>query len=191
MFRSIQPLQFLLMLLAGWINRRQIEAIEYLKEENRLQKERLGGQRLRFTDAERRRLARRAYALGRKALSELDTVVTPDTLMRWYRTLVAKKWTYAHRRGPGRPRTMQLIVQLIVRMALENRSWGYTRIQGALANLGYQVGRGTIANVLHEHCIDPAPERGKHTSGRPFSRRTGTTLRPPISSRSKSSRCVD
>jgi putative transposase len=62
----------------------------------------------RFTDAERRRLARRAYALGRKALSELDTLVTPDTLMRWYRTLVAQKWTYTHRRGPGRPRTIQV-----------------------------------------------------------------------------------
>ena len=79
MLLSIQPLQFLLMLLAGWINRRQLEAIEYVKEENRLLKERLGGRRLRFTDAERRRLARIAYALGRKALSELDTLVTsPD-----------------------------------------------------------------------------------------------------------------
>jgi putative transposase len=163
MLRSIQPLQFLLTLLAGWINRRQLDVIEYLREENRLLKERLGGRRLRFTDSDRRRLARRAYALGRKALSELDTLVTPDTLMRWYRTLVAQKWTYAHRRGPGRPRTIQVIVQLIIRMALENRSWGYTRIQCALANLGHDVGRGTIASVLSEHGIDPAPERGKHT----------------------------
>ena len=115
MFRSIQPFQFFLVLLAGWINRRQLDAIEYLKEENRLLKERLGGRRVRFTDAERLRLARRAYALGRKALSELDTLVTPDTLMRWYRALVAQKWTYTQRRGPGRPRTIQVIVQLIVR----------------------------------------------------------------------------
>ena len=93
MLRSIQPLRFLLTLLAGWINRRQLETIDYLKEENRLLKERLGGRR--------RRLARRAYALGPKALSELDTLVTPDTLMRWYRTLVAKKWTYTHRRRPA------------------------------------------------------------------------------------------
>jgi putative transposase len=127
-----------------------------------------GNSTLRYTDAERRRLARRAYALGRKALSELDTLVTPDTLMRWYRTLVAQKWTYIHRRGPGRPRTIPVITQLIIRMALENRSWGYTRIQGALANLGYDVGRGTIANVLSEHGIDPAPERGKHTSWATF-----------------------
>jgi putative transposase len=126
-------------------------------------KERLGGCRLRFADAERRRLARRAHALGRKALSELDTLVTPETLMRWYRTLVAQRWTYTHRRGPGRPRTIDIIVQLIVRMALDNRSWGYTRIQGALANLGHQVGRGTIASILREHGVDPAPERGKRT----------------------------
>jgi putative transposase len=168
MLRSIQRVQFLLTLLAGWINRRQLEAIDYLKEENRLLKERFGGRRLRFTDAERGRLARRAHALGRKALIELDTLVTPDTLMRWYRTLVAQKWTYTHRHGPGRPRTIKVIVQLIIRMALENRSWGYTRIQGALANLGHDVGRGTIANVLSEHGIDPAPERGKHTSWSAF-----------------------
>ena len=168
MLRSIHPLQLLLTLVAGWINRRQLDAIDYLKEENRLLKDRLGGRRLRFTDAERRRLARRAHALGRKALSELDTLVTPDTLMRWYRTLVARKWTYTHRRGPGRPRTVEAIVQLIVRMALENPSWGYTRIQGALANLGHQVGRGTIANILREEGIDPAPERGKRTSWSTF-----------------------
>ncbi|WP_209005394.1 integrase core domain-containing protein [Steroidobacter agaridevorans] len=131
-------------------------------------KQRLGGRRHRFADAERRRLARRAHALGRKALGELDTLVTPDTLMRWYRTLVAQKWTFTQRRRPGRPRTIQVIVQLIVRMALENRSWGYTRIQGALANLGHDVSRGTIANALREHGIDPAPEREKHTSWSTF-----------------------
>jgi hypothetical protein len=106
--------------------------------------------------------------LGRKTLSELDTLVTPDTLMRWYRTLVAQKWTYPHRRGPARPRTIQVIVQLIIRMALENRSWGYARIQGALANLGHDVSRGTIVNVLSKHGIDPAPERGRHTSWSTF-----------------------
>lgn len=87
--------------------------------------------------------------------------------MRWYRTLVAQKWTY-HRCGPGRPRTIQVITELIIRMAQENRSWGYTRIQGALANLGHDVSRGTIANVLREHGIDPAPERGKRTSWSTF-----------------------
>ncbi len=119
-------------------------------------KERLGGRRLRFTDAERRRLARKAQALGRKVLNELETLVTLDTLLRWYRELVASKWNYSHRRGPGRPRVMKTIVDLILRMALENPSWGYTRIRGALANLGHQVGRGTIANILKDHGIEPA-----------------------------------
>jgi putative transposase len=118
---------------------------------------------IRFTDAERRRLARKAYALGRKVLNELETLVTPDTLLRWHRRLVASKWNYSQRRGPGRPRIMETIVNLILRMALENRSWGYTRIRGALANLGHQVGRGTIANILREHGIEPASERDRHT----------------------------
>lgn len=159
----LQPLQLLLMMFAGWVNRHQLDVIDYLHEENRLLKERLGGQRIRFTDTERRRLARKAHVLGRKALNGLDTLVTPDTLLRWHRELVAKKWDYSRRRGPGRPRTMKTIVDLILRMALENRSWGYTRIRGALANLGHDVGRGTIANILHEHGIEPAPERDRHT----------------------------
>jgi transposase InsO family protein len=96
-------------------------------------------------------------------LTELQTLVTPDTLLRWYRELVVSKWNYSHRRGPGRPRIMTMIVDLIVRMALENPSWGYTRIRGALANLGHHVGRGTIANILKDKGIEPAPERDTHT----------------------------
>jgi putative transposase len=72
------------------------------REENRVLKKRLGGRRLRFADAERRRLARKAQALGRKVLNELGTLVTPDTLLRWYRELVASKWNYSHRHGPSR-----------------------------------------------------------------------------------------
>jgi len=106
-----------------------------------------------------RRLARKALVLGRKMSNQLETLVTPDTPLRWYRELVASKWNYSHRRGPGRPHVMNAITDLVVRMALENPSWGYTRIQGALANLGHEVGRGTIANILHEYGVDPAPER--------------------------------
>jgi len=150
-------------MFAGWVNRHQLDVIEYLQEENRVLKERLGGTRLRFTDAERRRLARKARALGREVLNELETLVTPDTLLRWYRELVASKWNYSHRRGPGRPRVMKTIVHLVLQMALENPSWGYTRIRGALANLGHQVGRGSIASILKENGIEPAPERDAHT----------------------------
>ena len=123
----LQPLHLLLMMFAGWVNRHQLNVIDYLQEENRVLKERLGGRRIRFTDAERRRLARKAYALGRKALNELETLVTPDTLLRWHREVVASKWNYSKRRGPGRPRIMKTIVDLILRMAQENPSWGWRR----------------------------------------------------------------
>jgi transposase InsO family protein len=157
------PLQTIFLMLAGWVNPRQLQVIEYLEAENRVLRERLGGRRMRFTDAERGRLARKAHALGRKALHDLETLVTPDTLLRWYRQLVASKWNYSHRRGPGRPRVMRRIVDLILRMASDNPSWGYTRIRGALSNLGHEVGRGTIASILEDNGIEPAPERGKRT----------------------------
>ena len=157
-------------MFAGWVNRHQLDVIEYLQEENRVLKDRLGGRRIRFTDAERRRLARKARTLGRRVLNELQTLVTPDTLLRWYREMLAFKWNYSHRRSPGRPRVMSTIADRIVRMALENRSWGYTRIRGALANLGHKVGRGTIANILRENGIEPAPERDKHTPWSTFLR---------------------
>jgi transposase InsO family protein len=108
-------------------------------------------------------LARKAFGIPRKVLLELGTIVTPDTLLRWHRQLVARKFDFSHRREPGRPRTMRIIAELIVRMALENPRWGYTRIQGALYNLGHEVGRGTIANVLKREGIEPAPERGGRT----------------------------
>jgi hypothetical protein len=96
-------------------------------------------------------------------LKELETLVTPDTLFRRYRELVASKWNYGHRRGPGRPRVMKTIVDLILRVVVDNLSWGYTRIRGAPANLGHQVGRGTIGNILKENGSEPAPERDGHT----------------------------
>jgi transposase len=157
-------LSFLLMILSGWVYRHQLITIEFLQAENRLLKERLSGKRIRFTDAERALLARKAQAVGRKALLKLDTIVSPDTFLRWHRRLVAQKWNFAYRRGPGRPRTMREIVELIVRMAKENPKWGYTRVQGALANLRHKVGRGTVANVLNRNGIEPAPERSKRTN---------------------------
>jgi putative transposase len=161
---SVPPLlSFLLMIAAGWVPRHQLIVIEFLQAENRLLKHRLRGRRIRFTDAERALLARKAKAVGRKALLELDTIVSPDTLLRWHRRLVAEKWNYADRRGVGRPEIMRHISELIVRMAQENAGWGYTRIQGALANLSHKVGRGTIANVLKRNGIEPSPERSRRT----------------------------
>ena len=121
--------QFLIVVLAAWLARQQEAFIEYLKAENRMLKARLGRRRIIFTDAERRLLARHAKAVGRKKLFELDPIVSPDTLLRWHRRLIAMKWTFL-RRGPGRPRVMRTIQELVVRMASENPRWGYTRIQG-------------------------------------------------------------
>ena len=166
---SVPPLlTFLLMVVSGWVHRRQLMVIEFLQAENRMLKERLRGRRIRFTDAERALLGRKAKAVGRRALLELDTVVSPDTLMRWHRRLVAEKWDFSKRRGPGRPGVMREIAQLIVRMAQENPGWGYTRIQGALANLNHKVGRGTVANVLKRNGIEPVPERSKRTTWSTF-----------------------
>src|SRR6202795_2688247 len=111
---STSPLlAFLLMIVSGWVHRHQLLVIEFLQAENRLLKERLRGKRIRFTDAERALLARKAKAVGRKALLELDTIVSPDTLLRWHRRLVAQKWNFTHRRGPGRPGVMREISDLI------------------------------------------------------------------------------
>jgi transposase InsO family protein len=163
MVMSLLPLQMIFLMLAGWVNRRQLQVIEYLEAENRVLRERLGGRRIRFTDAERCQLARKAHAIGRNALHDLETLVTPDTLLRWYRQLIARKWNYSHRRSPGRPRVMRRIVDLILQMSSDNPSWGYTRIRGALSNLGHEVGRGTIASILKDNGIEPAPELGKRT----------------------------
>ena len=120
---SVPPvLSSLLMTVSGWVNWRQLMAIEFLQAENQLLKERLRGKRIRFTDAEQALLARKAKGVGRKALLKLDTIVSPDTLLRWRRRLVAEKWTFVHRRGPGRPRIMREISELIVRMALGPRA---------------------------------------------------------------------
>ena len=167
---SVPPLlTFLLAVVSGWVHRRQWLVIEFLQAENRMLKDRLRGKRIRYTDAERALLARKAKAVGRKALMELDTIVSPDTLMRWHRRLVAQKWDNSSRRGPGRPGIMREISQLIVRMAADNPGWGYTRIQGALANFDHKVGRGTIASVSTVNGVEPAPERSKHIRWSRFS----------------------
>jgi hypothetical protein len=162
------PLRFLLVALAGWINQQQRDVIDYLQEENRVLREQLGRRRLRFTNDQRIRLAAKAKTLGRRALTEIRSIVSPDTLLAWHRALIARKYDGHLRRGPGRPPITTEICECVVRMATENRSWGYTGIQGALANLDHHVGRGTIANILRQHGIEPAPERQKRTTWQEF-----------------------
>src|SRR5262245_16490168 len=158
MTADLSPLRLLLVTLAGWVNRHQQEIIQYLVEENRVLREQWGGRRVRLTDDQRRRLAAKGQRLGRRLLRQVATIVTPDTILRWHRRLIARKWTFERRR-PGRPAIMKEISSLIVRMARENPGWGYSRIQGALKNLDHRVARSTVAGVLKENGIPPAPDR--------------------------------
>src|ERR671913_1618844 len=111
--------------LTGWLDRRERETIAYLIEENRLLRRQLGTRRLRLTDDDRRRLAARAYRVGRAALREIATIATPDTLLRWHRQLIARKWTYARHRASRRG-VLSEIRRLTVRMAEQNPTWDYS-----------------------------------------------------------------
>ena len=160
--------QFLLLVVAGWVNRQQQDVIDYLQEENRVLRAGLRGKRLKLSDDDRRRLAVKAQALGREALAQIAAVATPATLLRWYRYLIAAKYDGSKNRSPGRPPTAKDIRELIVRVARENPTWGYTRLRGALKNLGHELGRNTIKRILADHGIAPAPERGKSMSWSTF-----------------------
>jgi putative transposase len=155
-------LHILIAMVAGWIQRHQQQMITYLQEENRVLQAHLGGRRLRLTDAERRRLAALAHPLGRQRLKEIATLATPDTLLRWYKRLIAQKFDGSKkRRQLGRPRVSEEVEQLVVHMAEENPTWGYRRLQGALINLGYHIDKITVRNILRRHHMEPAPQRRK------------------------------
>jgi hypothetical protein len=168
MSRILDPFRFVLIAVAGWMNQRQLQVIDYLREENRVLREQLGARRLRLNDDQRRRLAAKAKGLGRKLLAEVATIVTPETLLAWHRRLIAQKYDGSGNRAPGRPRTAGEIEALVMRMAEENRDWGYRRIQGALSNLGHNLARSTIAAILQRHGMEPAPERSRKTTWKEF-----------------------
>ena len=152
-------LKFLLATFAGWVNHHQAMVIDYLVEENRVLKERLLDKPIPLTDDQRRRLAAKAKPLGRRLLAKFATIVTPDTILRWHRKLVAQHHTYPHKKRVGRPGLMKSIRELIVRMATENAGWSYLRIQGEQKKVGHNVARTTIANTLKAKVIAPSPNR--------------------------------
>jgi putative transposase len=156
--------------ITGTVDQELLLWNECLLAENRVLKAQLPG-RLRLSDAERATLGEIGHRLGRKALSELATAATPDTILAWYRKLAARKFDGSSaRRAPGRPPIDRDLEDLIVRTARENRSCGYDRIVGALANLGYEVSDQTVGNVLRRHGIPPAPERKRRTTWAQFIR---------------------
>src|SRR5262249_51365229 len=160
----------LLTFVSGLVNQELLLRNEYLAAENRILRAQLPS-RLRLSDAERSTLAEIANRLGRKALKEIARVAKPDTLLAWYRRLVAQKFDGSrHRAYPVRPRVSLEVEALVVRLARENRGWGYDRIVGALANLGHKVSDQTVGNILRRHNIVPAPERSRTTTWKEFIR---------------------
>jgi len=156
--------------ITGTVDQELLLRNEYLAAENRILKAQLKT-RLRLTDAERATLAEIAHRLGRKALEDVANTAKPDTIMGWYRRLVARKFDGSKsRQYPGRPRIDDEIEQWVVRMAKENSDWGYDRIVGAMANLGYTLSDQTVGNILQRYGIPPAPERKRSTTWTDFIR---------------------
>jgi transposase InsO family protein len=167
--QAFQPWHLLLSILAGIVNREQQQVIDYLRTENQVLREKIGKKRIILDDDQRKRLAVKGKVLGRKTLENIATIVTPDTIMRWHRMLVAAKWDYTNRRkSAGRPKLEQEIVDLALRFAKDNPSWGYDRIAGALGNLGHTVSDTSVGNILKAYGIEPAPDRKQSTSWKAF-----------------------
>ena len=158
----------LLAYVTGLVNHELLLQNEYLAAENRILRAHLPS-RLRLSTPERETLAEIGKRLGRKALARVACVAKPDTILAWYRKLVAQKFDGSkHRSYPGRPRISPEVELLIVQFARENAGWGYDRIVGALAHLGHTVSDQTIGNVLRRHGIAPAPKRSQTTTWKDF-----------------------
>jgi putative transposase len=160
----------LLAYITGTVDQELLARNEYLVTENRILRNQIKG-RVRLSDGERKTLAAIGHKLGKQALQEVATIVKPDTILRWHRQLVAQKFDGSQqRKAPGRPTIDQELEALVVRLAQENRSWGYDRIVGALANLGHTLSDQTVGNILKRHGIPPAPERKTTTTWKEFIR---------------------
>jgi hypothetical protein len=153
------------------VNQELLLQNEYLAAENRILRAHLPV-RLRLSNPERCTLAEIGKRLGRKALAKVACVAKPDTILAWYRGLIARKFDGSpYRSYPGRPRISAEVTELVVRFARENSGWGYDRIVGALANLGHQISDQTVGNILRRHDIPPASRRSQTTTWSEFIRR--------------------
>ena len=168
------PWKKLLVWASGQIDEALRQKLEFVLEENRVYRALLDrhSPHWRLQDAERKALAEKGKPLG-KLLHDVLTIVQPETLLKWHRLLVARKWDFSGRRKdqPGRPFLSVVIEKLVLQFARENPSWGYARIVGALANLGYELSDQTVGNILQRHGLGPAPERKRNTTWAAFIRR--------------------
>ena len=165
-----KPWTFFMVALAGWMNRQQQDAIAYLRTENRILREKLGHKRIFLNDAQRRCLAEAASKLGRDLLRQFGTLFSPDTLLKWNRTLVARKYDGSDRRGKRGPKPTKanMIRKLVIQMAQENAGWGYGRINGELKKLGYKVHWQTVRRVMLDHGLLPDPDKPYKTTWKTF-----------------------
>lgn len=154
------------------MNRKQQDLIDYLQAENEILKEQLEtkGVKLKLSNTQRRKLAKKGKKLGRKGLMQYANIVSPDTILYWHRKLVALKYTAKRKIKTDRQKEMEVIKELCVKFAEENPSWGYGRIQGALFNLGYEVCEATVGNILREAGVPPSKERMKKSTWKQFVR---------------------
>jgi len=164
--------------IAGWMNRHQQAAIEYLREENRVLREVLGQKRIRLNDSQRARLGEAAARVGRGFLQQIATMFTPDTLLRWHRWFIARKYDGSARRGKRGPAPTKanMIRKLVLRMAQENPTWGYGHIHGELKGLGYDVSWQTVRRVMLDHGLIPDPDRPYKTTWKEFLQRHWESL---------------
>jgi putative transposase len=160
----------LLAYITGTVDQELLLRNEYLVMENRILRHQIKG-RVRLSTGERKVLAEIGQKLGKQALEQVATIVKPNTILAWHRKLVPQKFDGSQqRKALGRPKIKQELEALVVRMAQENRSWGYDRMVGALANLGYTISDQTVGNILKRHGIPPAPERKTATTWKEFIR---------------------
>jgi hypothetical protein len=181
----------ILAFITGTVDQELLLRNEYLAAENRILRGQLNG-RVKLSDAERAKLGEIGHRLGRKALGKVATAALPDTILAWYRRLIAGKFDGSkERRTPGRPRIDREVEELIVCMAKENRTWGYDRIVGALANLGHEVSDQRVGNACAATAYRPRRSASTRPPGRNSFGLTWRCWRGPTFSRRRSSRCED
>ena len=154
--------------VTGRVNQELLLKNEYLAAENRILRSHLP-KRLRLSDEERSTLAEIGKRLGRKLLQQVALIAKPDTILGWYRRLIAQKFDGSkHRTYPGRPTMSPEIVKLVLQMARENPGWGYDRIAGALSNVGHKLSDQTVGNILRRNGIPPALKRQTNSTWKQF-----------------------
>ena len=169
------PWKRMLAYITGTVNEDLLRRIEYLLEENRVLRNQIDG-RILLTDIERGILAEKAVALG-KLMADTVTIVKPETILKWHRRLVAKKFDGSRfRKQHGRPPIKAEIEDLVIRLARDNPAWGYDRIAGAVHNLGHHISDQTVGNILQRNGLGSSPERRWNTTWSDFIRRQREVL---------------